>query len=307
MSKLKPLLIPTLTFLLGLTAGALVFSAPNPPQPVSDEPVAEDSPPPSKALSVESAPDEPTEPAADAAPAADREADTPPAAVEPPPALVARVEEITTAWGRMQAELAELRQRVVQLERRPPAVSAAEETAEPARGSLAQTVEQQRDALVSAGVPIDTAEELLWRRGQVSLQRLELRDQAIREGWLNSDRYRQELQRINAQRVSLRDEVGPDAYDRFLYETGVDNRVRVDAVIPGSAGDQNGLLPGDVVERYADAPIFDARDLRSATSNGERGELVPVQVRRDGGLVEVWLPRGPIGIQLDSARVEPRG
>jgi hypothetical protein len=34
---------------------------------------------------------------------------------------------------------------------------------------------------------------------------------------------------------------------------------------------------------------------------------VPLQVRRGGQLVEVWLPRGPIGIRLDAARVDPNG
>jgi S1-C subfamily serine protease len=107
--------------------------------------------------------------------------------------------------------------------------------------------------------------------------------------------------------VSLRDEVGTDVYDRCLFETGEDNRILVDSVIPGSAGDESGLLPGDVIERYGDEPIFGFGDLRGATTEGEPGELVPVQVRRSGGMVELWLPRGPLGIRLDSTRVEPMG
>jgi hypothetical protein len=32
---------------------------------------------------------------------------------------------------------------------------------------------------------------------------------------------------------------------------------------------------------------------------------VPVTVRRDGQVLEIWLQRGPIGIGLDATRVAP--
>ena len=103
----------------------------------------------------------------------------------------------------------------------------------------------------------------------------------------------------------MRDEIGVDVYDRYLFETGQDNRVLVDSVIPGSAGEGSGMLPGDVIERYGEQPVYDFRDLRTATSDGERGELVPVTVRRGRELVELLLPRGPIGIGLDATRIDP--
>jgi len=302
MPKLKTLIVPTLTFLAGLTTGALVFSAPSQPPPTTV--VAEPEATPPAVMSVDTG--EAAEPAAEPQPPEETAEQAPPVAEEPAePQLLARIDDLANGWGRMQAELAELRQRIVQLEQRP-AVAANDEPEE-RRAALARTTEQQRDALVKSGVAVEVAEDILWRRAQVSLERLYTRDRAAREGWLNTDRYREELSRINEQQVSLRDEVGADAYDRYLYETGEDNRILVDSVIPGSAGDENGLLPGDVIERYGDEPIFGFRDLRGATTDGQPGELVPVQVRRGGGTVEVWLPRGPIGIRLDSTRVEPQG
>jgi membrane-associated protease RseP (regulator of RpoE activity) len=302
MPNLKTLIIPTLTFLAGLTTGALVFSAPSQPPPTTV--VAEPEAPPPAVMSVDTG--EAAEPAAESQPPEKTAEQAPPVAEEPAePQLVARIDDLADGWGRMQAELAELRQRVAQLEQRP-AVAASDEPEE-RRAALARTTEQQRDALVKAGVSVEVAEDILWRRAQVSLERLYTRDRAAREGWLGTDRYREELSRINEQQVSLRDEVGAEAYDRYLYETGEDNRILVDSVIPGSAGDENGLQPGDVIERYGDEPIFGFRDLRGATTDGQPGELVPVQVRRGGGTVEVWLPRGPIGIRLDSTRVEPQG
>jgi hypothetical protein len=312
MSKYFParaVVVPVLTFSIGLATGALVFSSEvdeiargvEPPEPVASAPASEAPPAVGSALrvttGVEPAPTEPelTEQTED------------PAADASQQALLARLDELSQGWGRVQAELVALQQRVVSLERRP--VPAADDAAAGERADAARprTPQEQRDALIRAGVAAGTADEILWRRSQLELDRLDLRDQALREGWLGTDRFRDEMRALNAERLSLRDELDVDAYDRYLYETGESNRVSVDSVIAGSAGDEGGLMPGDVIERYGDQLVLDFEDLRSATSAGERGELVPLQVRRGGQLVEVWLPRGPIGIRLDAARVDPNG
>jgi len=222
--------------------------------------------------------------------------------------LFARIDEISESAERMKAELAELRNRIALVEQRDPGkpeVTATDD--DQLRSRRPSTPEEQRVALVHVGVAPEKAEEIVWRRAQTSLDRLDLRDQAIREGWQNSDRYRQELSRIDEQAVSLRDEIGVDAYDAYLFDTGQNNRVAVESVIPGSAGDENGIMPGDVIETYGDQPMFDFQDLRNATSDGERGELVPVTISRGNQRMELLLPRGPIGVGLESARRDPRG
>jgi hypothetical protein len=222
-------------------------------------------------------------------------------------ALESRFKEIDKNWGRMQAELAALRQQVRALDDRSRAISESSLRAGEAQAAARpRTPLEQREALVRAGVDFGTADAVLQRRSQLELDRLELRDRAQREGWLGNDQYREAMAELNSARVPLRDEIGVDAYDRYLYETGRDNRVSVDSVIAGSAGELNGLLPGDVIESYADQPVLDLGDLREATSHGIRDELVPVAVRRNGDIVEVWLPRGPIGIRVEAARVDPR-
>ena len=282
---LRAILAPALTFLIGLATGAWVVSA--------------DSLDSALMVTAGSAAVAPADAVEAAGP------DQALVAAETQQALLARLDELAQGWGRMQAELVALQQRVVSLERRP--LPSADEAAAADRLEAARprTPQEQRNALVRAGVPAGTADEILWRRSQFELGRLELRDQALREGWLGSDRYREEMRALNAERLSLRDELDVDTYDRYLYETGETNRVSVDSVIAGSAGDQSGLMPGDIIERYGDELVLDFNDLRSATSAGARGELVPVQVRRGGQMVEVWLPRGPIGIRLDAARVDP--
>jgi hypothetical protein len=52
--------------------------------------------------------------------------------------------------------------------------------------------------------------------------------------------------------------------------------------------------------------VFNYSDLRDATAAGERDELVQVQVRRGRQVFDAWLARGPLGVQLDSARAAPR-
>ncbi|WP_058555350.1 PDZ domain-containing protein [Thiohalocapsa sp. ML1] len=297
------------TFLAGLLTGATVLSdvlRPPPESPPAPAPTAAvPAEPPLNIASVETAPPAPAEPPAPE-----------PTPVAPPPAtpavspevtdeLAERISELSNGWGRMQAELAELRHRVALVEQREPAGDSTAAT-EPRRRGPA-TPAEQRDALLRAGVTPELADDLLWRRSQVALARLELRDEAAREGWLGTARYREEIGRLNEEQVSIEDEVGSDAYDRYLFATGQPNRVAVDSVLPGSAGEESGLMTGDVIERYGDTPVLDFEDLRAATSTGVRGELVPVSVVRAGQRMEVWLPRGPIGIGLDATRLDPNG
>ncbi|WP_462320932.1 PDZ domain-containing protein [Halochromatium sp.] len=309
---LRATLAPALTFSIGVATGALVVSGEVDPTDTETVPVAvEGSGTPTPASDSTTAVDSALKVTADGASLA---SDGDPDAAEPEQTLIApeaqqaflaRLDELSQGWGRMQADLVALQQRVVSLERRPAPIADDVSTNERTDAARPRTPQEQRNALVRVGVPAGTADEILWRRSQVELDRLELRDQALREGWLGTDRYREELRALNAERVSLRDELDVEAYDRYLYETGETNRVSVDSVIAGSAGDQSGLMPGDIIERYGDELVLDFNDLRSATSAGERGELVPVQVRRGGQVVEVWMPRGPIGIRLDAARVDP--
>ena len=169
------------------------------------------------------------------------------------------------------------------------------------------TPEDRREALIIAGVDGALAEEIVWRESEIAMARLELQDRALREGWHGTETYRDEMRALGSRAVDLRAEVGDDAYDRFLYETGQPNRVQVGGVFAGSQGEQAGILPGDIIERYADERVFRFDDLRSATTAGVRDELVPVTVLRDDRRFELWIPRGPIGVRLESGSTAPEG
>jgi len=77
--------------------------------------------------------------------------------------------------------------------------------------------------LAKAGLETDEIERLRENYEAMELDELYLRDQAVREGWLNGSRYRRELRDLKEQ---LREDLGEEDYDRMLFATGQKNRVR---------------------------------------------------------------------------------
>ena len=159
--------------------------------------------------------------------------------------------------------------------------------------------------LVEAGFSQDEADwvSTLWEHQQLDL--LYLRDQASREGWLNSPRYDQAVRDLRNGDGSMRDEMGLNMYDRFLFATGQSNRVVLHSVIKGSPGQTIGLQPGDTIFTYDSRRILSVNDLQAATTSGEPDVPVVIEVDRGGQLVEFEIARGPIGVTLRTRRVEP--
>jgi len=159
--------------------------------------------------------------------------------------------------------------------------------------------------LEDAGVSTELASDIMRRLGEQEYQRLALRDQAIRDGYFRSGRYFRELRELRQKQLSLRDEIGDQAYDRYLYLTGQNNRVAVTSVMAGSPAEQTGIRQGDILLRYNNHDVFSWNEIRQATTRGELGEYVTVDVLRDGQVMNLTLPRGPLGVKLDATRVEP--
>jgi hypothetical protein len=153
-------------------------------------------------------------------------------------------------------------------------------------------------ALIAAGIDPFTAGDIKRRRDELALAEIYLRDQATREGWLDTPRFSEEMAEIARQRVSMRDEIGDDAYDRYLAALGHPNRVRVDEVFVDSPAFQAGLQAGDVVLRYGEARIFVPSDLVGETHDGTAGETVRLEILRGGERLEVVVPRGPLGVRV---------
>ena len=158
------------------------------------------------------------------------------------------------------------------------------------------------DRFLAAGFdPVSTA-QLKKRASEIEMERLYLRHRARREGWLRTPEYYEAVREL---RQGMKEELGENAYDRFLFASERSNRLLVDSVMESSPAEQTGLQPGDIIFRYDGSRVFSYRDLRDATTRGEMGETVPVEIRRGGEVLEVDLPRGPLGVRLDRTTVQP--
>lgn len=163
------------------------------------------------------------------------------------------------------------------------------------------------DRLVAAGFRREDVARFRARLDEIELKRLYLRDQATREGWIESPRFAEASQSLNAEFMGLRGEFDESLYDWMLYSTGHPNRVAVRDVIEGGAAASAGLQPGDVIVRYDDRLVLSANELRDATTQGRAGELVALEVQREGEPApkRVFVPRGPIGINLAPTALQP--
>ena len=95
---------------------------------------------------------------------------------------------------------------------------------------------------------------------------------------------------------TLREELGDADYERYLQALDRPTSVYVRDVLATSPGAQAGIKPGDQVVSFGGERVFDMSDLNRLVLEGEPGQVVAVDVLRDGQLVQLYVPRGPIGI-----------
>jgi hypothetical protein len=157
-------------------------------------------------------------------------------------------------------------------------------------------------ALRSQGVDGGELQRLSEAFARSEMELLQLEDRARREGWYGGSRYSQALRDL---RGSLRAELGDESYDRLLFASGRRNRVVVDDLLDRSPAQQAGIQPDDVICRYDGSRVFRAGELKGATSEGSAGELVAVEVMREGEHVRIYVPRGPLGVKISQARRLP--
>ena len=162
------------------------------------------------------------------------------------------------------------------------------------------------DALLYAGIDTGTATWLQEQIDAMEMDELWLTDRATREGWRGSGRYLKEKRAIRARLASLRDELNnDDTWDRLLYATNRKNRVILQHIMHNSPAEQYGLQEGDNIISYNGQRIFTSGELLTATTEGQTGTTVLVEVERDGQRLNLSLPSGPIGGRILPARVRP--
>lgn len=189
-----------------------------------------------------------------------------------------------------------------------PAASTAAAGSGPAAASVGDPLGSfDPDRLVAAGFHRQDVERFRARLDEIEMKRLYLRDRAARESWLDTPRFLEESRALLGEYVGLREEFDDPLYDWMLYASGHPNRVAVHDVLAGSAGESAGLQPGDLIVRYDEQLVLSAGDLREATIAGRPGEWVAVEVQREGESAprRILVPRGPIGVTLAPATVQP--
>ncbi len=177
------------------------------------------------------------------------------------------------------------------------------------RDSASQTQSSNRwfneKAMLSTGLSEAEITEIKNKYETIEMEKLYLRDRAIRENWIGTERYTRELTELNGRFDSFRSQTSDNIYESLLYATGQSNRVVIQDVMQNSPASLAGIKTGDFLLQYGEARIYSAFDLRRAITDGEAGEEVRVELDRNGTTSTVYLPRGPMGIRMESTSVQP--
>ena len=222
-------------------------------------------------------------------------------------AIRQQLDQERLAREQLRAGLEALQMRVEGLER---TRSAADTEASPSITPIPPTdtvpvVKSSVQALIESGISEERAIWLQQRLDENELQQLYLRDRASREGWLKTPRYYKENQQYRNAVTKLRDEVDDDVYDRLLYALGRANRVVIKDIMQNSVAGQYGLQGGDSIIEYDGQRIFNSNELSSLVTQGGSGVMTLVRVKRGGEILDIYLPRGPLGIRMSATRIEP--
>ena len=161
------------------------------------------------------------------------------------------------------------------------------------------------DKLISSNIPLDTIQRIQSRIGENRLARLQLRNKAIREDWIDTPEYLQQVQQLPSATGGLRDEFGDQVYDQYLYASGRPNRVMVREVFIGSAAKEAGIEPKDIIISYASNTIYSMSDLQQATTEGDPDETILIELLRNDLPFSTSAQRGPLGISMTITRIEP--
>ncbi len=238
-------------------------------------------------------------------------------------ALATRLRSEQEARRRLEKQVAELSVQIQQLAQgsAPASKNAAartETTVAASGGGTASTGEEattsvdngnsswiDEQVLLDAGINVSQAKTIKKQFEKMEMDRLYLRDQATREGWIGTARYVEEVEKLNERVEDIRDEVGESNYGAYLYATGQPNQVVAESVLDSSPAQQAGVQAGDVIVSYDGKLIYTWSDVRAATASGEAGQPVRLVLSRNGENIDTYIVRGPLGVRLAVRRQKP--
>lgn len=166
--------------------------------------------------------------------------------------------------------------------------------------------QRERDRLYAAGFTEDRIRWLEKRAADLRAQDEEYWKSRATAGVAPSegaaDRYRGTALTFDRD-LGLLEEIGEDEYDRYRQALGRPLGIALVDVVSGSIAQGSGLLPGDEITRYDGERVYSAAMLSGAVERNTSGGSATIEVRRDGRLMQLSLPRGdlePMGIRCES-------
>ncbi len=163
---------------------------------------------------------------------------------------------------------------------------------------LARYQERRVDRLIEGGFTEDEARRALELESRAALSALQSSWEAQRSG----EQFDPFSSGSDPQAL-MRQELGDAAFERYLEAQGQPTAIGISQVYSGSPGSEAGLQPGDRLVSYDGERVYSMTDLRRQTMQGAPGERVVIEVERDGVQIQLSIPRGPIGVTGNGARV----
>jgi hypothetical protein len=103
----------------------------------------------------------------------------------------------------------------------------------------------------------------------------------------------------------LRQELGDTDYERYLEAMGQPTTVLIQSVMESSPASRIGLETGDQVLAYNGTRVFGPGELRALTAGRPAGSDVVVDIVRNGNRMQLAIPSGPMGVQVNGVRGKP--
>jgi hypothetical protein len=220
--------------------------------------------------------------------------------------LTARISELESDLSRLRLMVDQVANSSLARDEVPPGNSAAvKDGGDATQPDLAVDVDAtgfDTELLLSQGIDEDAVAHLYDTWTDHQMDRASILNNALREGWFLEERHSAELAQLNQ---DLREEIGEEGYDRYLYALGKPNRLRAAKVFEGSPASEAGLMGGDLILRYDDVRLFKTGELVMAASRGELGAPVAMEILRNDRRLTITVRRGPLGVMLKPGRGAP--
>ena len=160
----------------------------------------------------------------------------------------------------------------------------------------------RRQSLVAGGFSEEEADWVLSQEEQSQLDDLFNQHSLQRAALAEDSAWGRAWQQNRSRQDPLREKLGDEVYERYLHANGRPTSAEVGSVVRGSPAELAGLQEGDKIRSYAGERVYSMRDVSWLTLQGDEGDQVLLEVERNGDILQLPIPRGPVGVSSGSRR-----